>query len=206
VTARRRTYHHGDLPSALLDAADKLVAEHGPAGFSLREAARVVGVDVAACYRHFRDREDLLRHLARRGFTRLAAELAAAVERTRRSAPRRVIGELGRAYVAFALARPSAFRVMFGPTGVDSRDPVLRGDYPDGIGAFERLMRAIAAWGEVEDLAYDTEQVALVLWSGMHGVACLVLDGALRLSDDQRTRLVESTLDSLIAGVSRARR
>jgi AcrR family transcriptional regulator len=197
---RRRPYHHGDLPAALLDAADGLVAEHGSAGFSLREAARVVGVDVAACYRHFRDREDVLRQLARRGFTRLAATLAA-VERPR-AKPEQVLRELGRAYVQFSREHASAFRVMFGPTGIDARDPQLAGDYPDGIGAYERLRRAIATWAEARKLALDIEQTALVLWAGVHGLACLLLDGALRLGDAERSRTIDATLDALIAGLA----
>jgi AcrR family transcriptional regulator len=195
---KRRTYHHGDLPAALLDAADALVAEKGPAGFSLREAARVVGVDPAACYRHFRDREAILQALARRGFTRLAATLAAVVAESR-ARPAGVIAELGRAYVRFALDHPSAFRAMFGPHGVDSRDPLLRGDYPDGIGAYERLQRAIAAWSEAEALKLDLEQASLALWSGVHGLACLLIDGALRVADP--TSVVDATVATVIAGL-----
>lgn len=198
-TRKRRTYHHGDLPAALLDAADKLVAEKGPAGFSLREAARVVGVDPAACYRHFRDREAILQALARRGFTRFAATLAAVVA-TSRKRPAGILAELGRAYVKFALDHPSAFRAMFGPNGFDARDPRLRGDYPDGIGAFERVQRAIAAWSEAEALALDIEQAALVMWSGVHGVACLLIDGALQLDD--HGKLVDATVATLIAGLA----
>ena len=55
----RPTYHHGDLRNSLIKAALDLVAERGVEGFSLREAARTVGVSASACYRHFADRADL---------------------------------------------------------------------------------------------------------------------------------------------------
>ena len=55
VAPRKGGYHHGDLRNALLAAALKLVSKHGVEGFSLREAARVVGVSAAAAYRHFED-------------------------------------------------------------------------------------------------------------------------------------------------------
>lgn len=198
----RRAYHHGDLAAALLDAADTLVAEKGPAGFSLREAARVVGVDPAACYRHYRDREAVLQALARRGFTRLAAAFADVTDASRRKKPVDVVRALGHAYVQFAVTAPSAFRSMFGPNGFDARDPRLRGDYRDGIGAYERMQRTISTWMEADGLSLDLEEASLGLWSGMHGFAMLVIDGALRFNHDaHRDRVVDALLSTLIAGL-----
>lgn len=37
---RRKTYHHGNLREALLEAAIRLIAEVGPNAFTLREVAR----------------------------------------------------------------------------------------------------------------------------------------------------------------------
>lgn len=198
----RRTYHHGDLATALLDAADTLVAEKGPTGFSLREAARIVGVDPAACYRHYRDRDAILQALARRGFTRLAATFADVVESARRKKPVDVVRALGHAYFQFAIATPSSFRAMFGGNGFDARDPRLRGDYRDGVGAYERLQRAIAAWFDADGLSLDLDDATLALWSGMHGFAMLVIDGALLFNHAaHRDRIADAVLTTLIAGL-----
>ncbi|PJI53873.1 TetR family transcriptional regulator, partial [Methylobacterium radiotolerans] len=64
----RRSYHHGNLKEALLEAARRFIAERGIGGFTLVDAARLVGVTPAALYRHFRGREALLEELAGRGF------------------------------------------------------------------------------------------------------------------------------------------
>ena len=64
IRPEREGYHHGDLRNALLEAAVRLVAQKGPEGFSLREAAREVGVSPAAAYRHFADKLALLTALA----------------------------------------------------------------------------------------------------------------------------------------------
>lgn len=202
MARKRATYHHRDLPEALLEAADALVAEKGAHGFSLREAARIVGVDPAACYRHFRDREAVLKALARRGFTRLAARMKAALARVDRSRPDRAIATLGRAYVAFAIESPSAFRAMFGPSGVDARDPSLRGTYPDGRGPYDLLLDSLRAWSAQERLDLDVDAAAVTLWSGVHGIASLLVDGALRpASDRERTRAVEALIDTMMAGL-----
>ena len=82
-----RPYHHGNLRQALLDAAIRLIAEVGPAGFTLREVARRAGVSHNAPYRHFQDRDDLMAAVAAQGFRELTqamvrgAELIAAKRR-----------------------------------------------------------------------------------------------------------------------------
>ena len=57
-------------------AALELIAEKGPAGFTFADAARWAGVSPAAPYRHFRDRDELLADVARRGFEQFTAALA----------------------------------------------------------------------------------------------------------------------------------
>ena len=74
----RRGYHHGRLKDALIEAARALIAENGPAGFTLAEAAKRVGVTGAAPYRHFADRNALIGELARRGFEIFGENLARA--------------------------------------------------------------------------------------------------------------------------------
>src|SRR6201993_5193038 len=78
TVARRDSYHHGDLKRALTSAALSLVAEKGPKGFTLTEAARRAGVSAAAPYRHFADKAELLATVAEQGFRELHADLAAA--------------------------------------------------------------------------------------------------------------------------------
>jgi AcrR family transcriptional regulator len=194
MAPRRRTYHHGDLEEALLGAAERLIAEKGVLGFSLREAAREVGVDPAACYRHFRDRDAVLHALARRGFTRLAQQMERAVARTR--TPQTALRALGHAYVAFASERPSEFRVMFGPNGLGARDPRLRGDYERG--GFDILLDTLRGW-KTATPAPEVERLAMVLWAGVHGVASLVVDGAWRIGEEERDSIIDQLLDRMLA-------
>ena len=70
-----------DLRKALLEAALELVQQHGPEGFTLREAARRAGVASAAPYRHFPSRRALLAAVAEEGYQRLQATLLEAQSR-----------------------------------------------------------------------------------------------------------------------------
>src|ERR1700760_1703994 len=76
--AEPRGYHHGNLKEALVRAALELIAEKGPAGFTFADAARWAGVSPAAPYRHFRDRDELIANVARRGFELFADALSKA--------------------------------------------------------------------------------------------------------------------------------
>lgn len=159
-----RAYHHGDLRSAILRAAGKLLEKQGIAGISLREAARRAGVSHNAPYRHFPDRETLLAALAAEGFERLGGALQAAG---------RVGGkEMGEAYVRFALAHPNRFRLMFGGQIRYARHPEL-------LEAASRAHDALSGFFASLGGEREARTAAAAAWSLVHGLAHLLLDGHL---------------------------
>src|SRR5262245_11388966 len=114
---RRKPYHHGNLREALLESAIRLIAEVGPAGFTLRELARRAGVSHNAPYRHFRDRDALMAAVATQGFRELTKAMLRAADANAGDLDR--LRRAGLAYIAFALRRPEHFAVMFdAPTAV----------------------------------------------------------------------------------------
>jgi AcrR family transcriptional regulator len=159
--AARRGYHHGNLREALLDAACTLVAEHGPQGFTLTEAARRAGVSPSAPYRHFRDREEVLAELSRRGFALFGQRLQAAAGGG--ASPTEALAGMGPAYLAFAREEPGYYAAMFAfqpPAGV-----------PGQCEPFEVLAQAMA--GVLPAGLAEPRLVALQIWALSHGVAML---------------------------------
>src|SRR5580658_10780437 len=121
--AKGGRYHHGDLRSALVDAAIGLIAERGVRGFSLAEASRRVGVTTAAPYRHFADRDALLAAVAVRSLQVFAAMVA--VEAGDADEPAQRLAAMARAYVRFAAEQRPLFDTLFS-SGLDkSRYPEL---------------------------------------------------------------------------------
>jgi AcrR family transcriptional regulator len=176
AVARRDSYHHGDLKRALTSAALSLVAEKGPKGFTLTEAARRAGVSAAAPYRHFADKAELLAAVAEQGFRELHADLVAAVDAV--PEPKARVIELGRAYVRWAVAHPDRYQVMFGAESEKLAHPALAvaaerafGDLRDAI---TRCQEAGIREGQ------DPREIAAPLWSLVHGVASLAIGGELR--------------------------
>ena len=158
------TYHHGDLPAALLRAAGRTLEKRGIGALSLRETARRAGVSHNAPYRHFPDREALLAALAAEGFALLGEQL--------RGKPGR---EMGEAYVRFALEQPQRFRLMFG--GVL---PLAK--YPELSSAAQSAYQALV--DAFKDLPRP-ELAAAAAWSLVHGLSHLLLDGHFSSQDPQ---------------------
>ncbi|MBW0012574.1 TetR/AcrR family transcriptional regulator [Mycobacterium sp.] len=173
---RRESYHHGDLKRALIGAALSLVAEKGPKGFTLTEAARRAGVSAAAPYRHFADKAELLAAVAEQGFHELHADLVAAGDVA--SGPKAGVIELGRAYVRWAVAHPDHYQVMFGAENVKADHPSLALAAEQAFGDLLDAIRRCQEAGIVE--GEDPRGVAAPLWSLVHGVASLVIGGELR--------------------------
>ena len=104
-------------------AALELIAEKGPAGFTFADAARWAGVSPAAPYRHFRDRDELMSDVARRGFDLFAEALKRAWGEGRPD-PATAFDRLGKAYLAGfddAIARGYRYAVEIDADG--SHDP-----------------------------------------------------------------------------------
>ncbi len=173
-------YHHGELRRALLDGALAVIEREGVSALSLRELARRLGVSHAAPAHHFPDKTALLVEIAREGFERFGAALAAvAAERAPDGEAR--LAAVGRAYVAFALAHPATFRVMFGREIAELRPPpaALAGASER---AYEVLLHAVEAVlaGVPRERRPPSEQAAFAAWATVHGAAMLWLDGPLR--------------------------
>src|SRR4030095_7519848 len=105
-------YHHGNLKEALVRAALELIAQKGPAGFTFAEAARWAGVSPAAPYRHFREREEPLADVARRGLDQVGAALTLAWDDGRPD-PFTAFDRVGKAYLHFAKTEPAYYSAMF---------------------------------------------------------------------------------------------
>ncbi len=108
----KRGYHHGNLRQALVDAALELIAEQGPTGFTLSEAAKAADVTPAAVYRHFTGRDELIAEVARQGYDIFAALMEFAYNDGKPSALA-AFEATGRAYLAFARKYPGHYKAMF---------------------------------------------------------------------------------------------
>ena len=184
-----RTYHHGNLRSALLSAAETALA--AGEDLSMRELARQVGVSHAAPRRHFADKQALLDALAEDGFIRLGEALRAAVADG--EFPERLLG-FARTYVAFAIEHAALLDLMW--AGKHRLEAVrLASDQ-----AFTAPLALIAegqATGEV--VAGDLEEVGTLAVATLHGLAAMVNNGMLEAA--AMDAIVPATVELLLLGL-----
>ena len=189
-----RGYHHGNLKEALVRAALELIAEKGPWGFTFADAARWAGVSPAAPYRHFRDRDELLADVARRGFELFATALAKAWDDGKPEAFA-AFERIGKSYLAFARSEPAYYSAMFEAGVPIETSPELRQASEAAFGvlraASEKLIAQMPTLKRPPAL-----MMALHVWALSHGIASLFGRG-----DAARRALPMSPEELLEAGV-----
>ncbi len=171
----KRGYHHGNLRQALVEAALTLIADKGPQGFTLSEAAKAADVTPAAVYRHFAGRDDLLAEVARQGFDIFAALLEYAYDEGRPT-PLAAFEATGRAYLAFARKYPGHYQAMF-------ESGLQPGQHPDlaNVSSKARATMDRAATHLSQALPIERRPPASMIsahvWAVSHGVVELFLRG-----------------------------
>jgi AcrR family transcriptional regulator len=201
---RRAPYHHGDLREALIGATRHLVMERGAENFTLADACRLAGVTTAAPYRHFRSKQEILEEIASRGFEELKAK-AMAVAAEKGPGTLQAIVAMGQEYVAFAVNETAVFRLMFG------QDPSLKqAEHVAGTGheCFANLIEQITLYCQKNRVRGDALEIALRLWTFVHGAASLLIDKDYLVVAPQLdvNRLIADATPGLLCGAPRGRK
>ena len=170
----RRTREREQTKSRILDAAREMFVQDGVEAVTMREIAKRIEYTPTAIYHHFRDKQALIEELCLIDFGALAqvfqkiGRIEDPVDRLRR---------IGSAYMDYALEHPSHYRFMFMtpkpllPTsslGISDGDPESH--------AYGVLLETVAEGikqGRFRPEFTDADELAQVLWSGVHGIVSL---------------------------------
>lgn len=170
---RKRSYHHGDLRRALLEAALTVITEQGTHKLTLREIARRAGVSHAAPYRHFANKTDLLGAVAAQAFRALKHFLEDKVSAF--DDPLMQFETLCIGYVQFAAQFPDQFQLMF------EAELPRKSDHMElkeaSVASYDMLVHVVSncqSKGYLRD--GEPEELALTAWSMSHGLAVLFVD------------------------------
>lgn len=179
-----KTYHHGDLRDAVLAAAAEVIARDGAEQLSLRSVATQLGVSHTAPRHHFGSREGVFTALATQGHQGLAEAIDAA------SAAGGSFASVGAAYVEFAVNHPGHFAVMFRPDLIDANAPDLAAAAQRTYNQLRSGASALTGPTPAEVAVAST-----AAWSLVHGLATLLLSGAVDL--DELTRVTGGDLHAV---------
>lgn len=198
---RAGRYHHGDLRRALVEEALRTIQTAGVEHLTLRGIGEKLGVSRTALYRHFSDKQALLAGVGREGFRMLRLALTEAWEEHGKG--REGFDAMGAAYVQFAVAHPSHYRVMFGR--------FLESCSKDA----EFIQEATAAFQVLVDSLIEQQSAGLIrrddpvllarfIWSVVHGISMLVIDGQLRGLDERGEALNRYAIERIRAAIEAA--
>ena len=195
LSASAGSYHHGDLRSALLTAGMAALDAAPIEALSLRALAREAGVSATAVYRHFPDKDALLGALALAALDRMGRDQQAAADAVPMHAgPEQAFCATGAAYVRFAIQHPELFRLIWrtAPAG-----DVLSGPIESAEVAMQCLRRSVAAVLPADAPPQQQRDLALRCWALVHGLAMLLLEGQVQLSDADIDRVIDGMVPQL---------
>jgi AcrR family transcriptional regulator len=166
-----------DFRDRLCEAAGRIFAEKGLAGFTMRELAAALGVSPMTPYRYFKDKEEILAAVRAKAFDDFSAAMETAFNAVPPGDPIAQAGGAGGAYVDFAFAHPESYRLMFEIS--QSED----GTHADLERATERarasMTRHVDVLVESGLLHGDPVLIGHVFWAALHGAVMLKLAGKL---------------------------
>jgi AcrR family transcriptional regulator len=172
--SKKKTYHHGDLKNALIEAGADILSKEGVSALSLRKVAQKAGVSHAAPYAHFADKQALIAAISTAGYQKLYEQIARAADQYRAEPLRRFV-EASWAYVQFALDEPDQFKVTL--SGMIEKEQ----DYP----AF--VETAQQTFGLVVEVVEQCQQAGILrpgvsdltavsVWALIHGFVTLLTE------------------------------
>lgn len=174
-----------DFRSRACEVAEAMFAAHGPDGVTMRELADALGVSAMTPYRYFTDKDAILAAVRTRAFTRFAEAMEVAARTYDPDAPP------GEAYITFALGNPASYRMMF-----DVHQPTFD-KYPDLLAAMQRARHTMGRGARMlRKTDDDSDLVAHMFWSALHGAVMLELGGLLPPPIDARA-IIRPTIAAL---------
>ncbi|TQV71974.1 TetR/AcrR family transcriptional regulator [Aliikangiella marina] len=186
IHTEKASYHHGDLRNQLLSAGLEIIKTQGINALSLRKLAEKVGVSRTAPYHHFKNKNELLCAIAAFGFQVWTDRLKTIQDKSNISEEQR-FREFAQSYVDFAVENPDLYDLMFGqPIWKESHNTgALKKDaYP----AFQYQRDFIKSWQDQGILpeGFSDLRLSQVIWSTLHGIARLVIDGIYLQTNDSK--------------------
>lgn len=172
---KTKSYHHGDLKNALIQAGISILSKEGVSGLSLRKVAQKAGVSHAAPYAHFADKQALIAAISTEGHKKVNSKMAAILA-AYPTDPTRQFVETAWAYLQFGLEEPEHFRLTF--SGVVEQER----DYPALVEMTRQnwdMIRGLVSRCQEAGILNpgQPELMAVAVWGLVHGLISLIQQG-----------------------------
>jgi AcrR family transcriptional regulator len=189
-------YHHGDLRNCAIIAAAELIEAMGSYDITIAQVAKRTGVSAPALYRHFKDKDALLRAVRELAHIGIMEYTTGAQDQVEHGTLEH-LDALGGAYLRFALDKKAFFGLMWENHG-DAEE--RRAEARAKRTGFQLVHEAIELYFKKHrPESVDTAlQTATLLWSTAHGIATLQHNRLLDTFDE------DADADALLRTATRA--
>ena len=193
-------YHHGNLKDALIEEALLMVEQNGVENITLRELTKRLGASRSAIYRHYSSKDELIKAVIRAGFDKLDATIQPVILENNSVINRFKV--MGVEYLNFALENPNIYRMIFGHEVEQQREESCDITDKESAKGFHSLM-ALLIEGQEQEVFKEQDPMlqATYIWSNMHGLANLCIDGHIHVQDHLQ-ELYELSFDNVIHGIA----
>ena len=200
MSKTRCSYHHGDLRNALIVAAAELIERDGTLDFTMAEAATRAGVSAAAPYRHFTDKEELLRGVRELAILGLGHAAGETVSEYPHGSLEGILA-MGHMYLAYARDKHAFFSLMWEDRGdIEERREKVAEEH----GGFMVLVNMVQAYCDAHgNTQINSLHLATQIWSMGHGIATLEANQLINLFDRsiEPEALLDQSVRTMLAGV-----
>lgn len=187
--ARRNDHSREQLQEMALLASESIISREGIEGLSTRKVASEIGYSVGTLYQVFNNFDDLVLQLNARTLGRLQLQMT---QKQRHDAINR-LKQYGYCYVNFAHQQPELWHLLFEHRAAN---PEQRPEQLlNNIDALFNLLKHALNELKPQSSDNDLTVTANSLWSGIHGIAVLMLKGKLFDGDLQSA---ENAVDCLM--------
>ncbi|MCV6606987.1 MAG: TetR/AcrR family transcriptional regulator [Campylobacterales bacterium] len=193
----KNTYHHGNLKEEFLKLSFDYIKENNIDNLTLKVLADATGTSRSAIYRHFKSKDDLIETMILQGFQIFDDTFENLLDTNIPLIDRFYTNS--KKYIEFSKENPNLYRLLFGKKYAHIREEVISINDGNGNG-FSKLKKAIEEGQKSGILSKkDSQAQTIVIWSSLHGLASIVIDGFLDVDENIDTYL-EAMFESLLSG------
>ena len=200
----RKEKHKEDLRLRILNAAKELFLKEGYDATSIRKIAEKIEFSPTTIYLYYKDKTDIMYALHQEGFKLLGTQFMV-LQHVHEPFER--LKAMGRVYMSFALSNPDFYELMF-----IQKEPIefvkkycADEEWEEGDKSFLALIKTVEDCQAVGYFkSFDSSTFALNVWSLMHGLCSLKLQGHLdhvasaKVPVPEGNNILDLTFDSFI--------
>jgi len=199
-TKERRKREIEEMRLQIIDAAVGLFLSEGYANVSMRKIAKQIDYSPTAIYNYFANKEEILIHILRHGYSIFLTSLKEGVAKSdSQDAVERLKASL-HAYIEFGLKHPDYYRLIFIENLHQLQKVMTKED--DRIRGFVLLTEMVAEAMSTGALKKnDAQLVSQSLWASLHGITSLLITFP-DFSWHEKEGFVTFQVDTMIKGLT----